>query len=152
MTASGLDELRSELTRLRRRYDAEIPQQLREARWYGDDSNNDEYHAVREEELVLEARIRLLHDAIARAVIVDAGQAARGVVAIGATVSIEDLSSRGESRRYRMANAHAIDCDAISAASPVGQAIMGAEPGTVVTVDLPGGRSRKVRVTAVERT
>jgi transcription elongation factor GreA len=152
MTASELDGLHSELRQLRQRFSAELPEQLREARSYGDDSNNDEYHAVREEEMVLKARIQLLEDAIARAVVVDPDQDEPGVVTIGATVAIKGLNSRDKSHRYRIVSAHAIDRDVITAASPVGQAIMGAEPGTVVTVDLPGGRSRKVRVTAVEGT
>lgn len=150
MTATGLEELRSELEQLRQRHSRDITQQLREARWYGHDSNNDEYHAVREEQMVLEARARLLEDAVARAVVVDPEEADHGVVAIGATVSIEDLNSRGKSRRYRIANAHSTGANVISAASPMGQALMGAAPGTVVTADLPHGRSRSVRVIAVE--
>ena len=70
MTAAGLDELRSELERLRQRTRSHVEQRLREARPYGDGSNNDEYQDVREEQMVLEARLAALEDTIDRAVVV----------------------------------------------------------------------------------
>jgi transcription elongation GreA/GreB family factor len=50
----------------------------------------------------------------------------------------------------RLARAHALDPDVISAASPMGQALIGAVAGDVVTLDLPNGGSRSVRLLAVE--
>ena len=58
------------LERAARRHREEIAQRLREARSYGDGSNNDEYHALREEQMVLEARIALLEATVARAVVI----------------------------------------------------------------------------------
>jgi hypothetical protein len=60
MTAADLESLRSELERLRERTGLEIAQRLREARFYGEGANNDEYHAVREEQMVLQARMASL--------------------------------------------------------------------------------------------
>jgi transcription elongation factor GreA len=149
MTASTLDELREELERLRARSRVEIAQQLREARAFGAGSNNDEFHAVREEQLVLEARIAALEETVARAAVVDPANAERGVMVIGSTVLVEDLDS-GAVRQYRLASAHhSGGPDTISAASPMGRALVGATPGTVVTVDLPNGRSRSVRLADV---
>jgi transcription elongation GreA/GreB family factor len=54
MTAASLEKLRGELARLRSRAVVQIAQELREARSFGEGSNNDEYHAVREEQMVLE--------------------------------------------------------------------------------------------------
>jgi transcription elongation factor GreA len=145
MTAATLDELRDELERLRARTRVEIAGQLREARAFGAGSNNDEFHAVREEQLVLEARIASLEETVARAAVVDPGDVERGVVVIGATVLVEDLDS-GAVSQYRLASAHhSLGPDTISAASLMGRAVIGATPGTVVTVDLPNGRSRSVR-------
>jgi transcription elongation factor GreA len=149
MTSAGLEELRGELAQLRRRVSEEIAQRLREARSYGDGSNNDEYHAVREEQMVLEARIASLENTVMRAVVLDPETAEEGVAGIGSTVSVEDLAS-GHRSRHRLASAHSSERGGISAASPMGHALMGATPGTVVTVDLPRGRSRTVRVVAVE--
>jgi transcription elongation factor GreA len=150
MTAASLNELRDELEQLRRRTRVEIAQRLREARSYGDGSNNDEHHAVREEQMVLEARIASLEDTLARATVVDPDEAARGVAAIGSTVLIEDLSSSAVSQ-HRLASAHgSLGPDSISAASPMGQALIGASPGTIVTVQLPNGRTRSIRLLDVK--
>ena len=149
MTRARLEELQGELARLGRRVGEETAQRLREARSYGEGSNNDEYHAVREDQLVLEARIASLADTVARAVVVDPAESPDDAAIIGSTVSIEDLSS-GAGSRHRLESAHSAKRDAISAASPIGQALMGARPGAVITVDLPNGRSRSLRVTAVE--
>ena len=150
MTAESLDELRVELERLRRRTKLQIAQRLREARPYGEGANNDEYHAIREEQIVLEARVAALEDTVARAVVVDVDDAAPGVAVIDSTVLIEDLAS-GLRSRYRLGSAHGPrGADIISAGSPMGQALMGARPGAVVTVELPNGRSRTVRLMAVK--
>jgi transcription elongation factor GreA len=150
MTAAGLESLRSELGRLRERTGLEVAHRLREARPYGEGANNDEYHAVREEQMVLQARIASLEETIARAIVVDSGDAVQGVAAIGSTLWVEDLAS-GATAPYRLAGAHqSIGPDVISAASPMGRALMGAVPGTVATVELPNGRSRNVRLVEVE--
>lgn len=140
MTAAGLESLRSELGRLRERTGLEVAHRLREARPYGEGANNDEYHAVREEQMVLQARMASL----------DRGDAVQGVAAIGSTVWVEDLAS-GTTAPYLLTSAHQpIGPDVISAASPIGRALIGAVPGTVATVDLPNGRSRSVRLVDVE--
>jgi transcription elongation GreA/GreB family factor len=94
MTAASLDELRSELERLRRSTRLQVEQSPREVRPYGEGSNNDEYHAVREEQMVLEARLAALEDAIARAIVVDNSEdLAQDAAVIGSTIAIEDLTS-----------------------------------------------------------
>ena len=149
MTATGLEDLRGELERLRNRGQQEIAQRLHDARAYGHGANNDEYHAVVEDQMVLSARIAMLDEIVGRAVVIDPDQADEGVAGIGATVLIEDFVL-GEEHRYRLAGAHALDPDVISAASPMGQALIGAVAGDVVTLDLPNGGSRSVRLLAVE--
>lgn len=152
MTAGGLMELERELEQLRRRYRLEISEALRDARSYGGGSNNDEYHALREDQMVVEARMALIEDTVSRAVIVRPDEAASDAATIGSTVVLEDLASPGHNQRYRLAGARSRDDDAISAASPMGQAVMGARSGAVLTVDLPNGASRSVRIIAVERS
>ena len=150
MTAASLEELRGELERLRRRARLQIAQALREARSFGEGSNNDEYHAVREEQMVLEAQLAALEQTIERATIAGPDEAAPGAAVIGSTVSIEDLPS-GTTASYRLTSAHqSLGADVISAASPVGRALIGAVPGATITVDLPNGRSRSMRLVDVE--
>ena len=148
MTATGLEQLRGELELLRHRVHEEIAQRFRDARSYGHGSNNDEHHAILEDQIILEARIALLDETVGRAVIVSPEED-EGVAVIGATVLIEDPAS-GEKRRHRLASAHSMNPNVISAASPMGQALMGARAGDVVTLDLPNGSSRSVRLLAVE--
>jgi transcription elongation factor GreA len=150
MTEASLEELRSEVEQLRRTTRDQVEQRLREARPYGEGSNNDEYHAIREEQMVLEARIGALEETIARAVVVEADPTASDVAVIGSMVTIQDLDSDARGR-YRLTSAHqALHPAIISAASPVGQALIGARPGSVVTIELPNGRSRSVRLVSVE--
>jgi len=100
--------------------------------------------------MVLEAQLAALEQTIERATIAGPDEVAPGAAVIGSTVSIEDLSS-GTTARYRLTSAHqSLGPDVISAASPVGQALIGAVPGATVTVDLPNGRSRSIRLVAVE--
>jgi transcription elongation factor GreA len=124
-------------------------ERLRDARQYGDGSNNDELHAVREEQMVVEARIALLEHVIVRAAIADPPERSGGVD-IGSTVSLEDVRS-GAIKTYRLASAHAIGDGTISAASPMGQALIGSHAGAVVSLELPNGRSRSVRLVSVLR-
>jgi transcription elongation factor GreA len=151
MTAAGLEAVRGELARLRRSARLEIEQRLREARAYGDGSNNDEHHAVREDQMVLEARMAALDETINRATVVDPGDAEPGAAVIGSTVSIEDLTS-GAISQHRLASAHSLGAGAISAASPMGQALIGAIPGATLTIKLPNGRARRVRLVDVTTT
>jgi transcription elongation factor GreA len=149
MTAATLDELRDELHRLRELANVETAQRLRDARGYGEGTNNDDYHAVREDQMVLEARIASLEATIGRARIVDSRAAGEETAVIGSTVLIEDLDS-GAVRRYRLVSAHeSLGWEAMSAGSPMGQAIVGTNPGTTVAVELPSGRVRRVRLVEV---
>jgi transcription elongation factor GreA len=149
MSPADLENLRMELRELRLRGRSEIAEGLRDARQYGNGSNNDELHAVREEEMVVEARIALLEHVIARAAVADLPERT-GSVGIGSTVSLEDVPS-GAIKTYRLASAHAVGAGTISAASPMGRALIGSRAGAVVDLELPSGRSRSVRVVSVER-
>jgi transcription elongation factor GreA len=149
MTADTLKDLRDELEQLRRHTRHEIAERLREARAYGAGSNNDEHHAVVEEQMVLEARLRQLEDTVARARLVDRHQVDEGVAVIGSVLLIEDIDS-GTLYEYRLGGDHEpVRSDTVSVSSPMGQALLGGAPGTIVVVDLPNGRSRSVRLVEV---
>ena len=149
MTAASLQQLRDALNQLRRRGRDEIAQRLREARQYGDGSNNDEFHAIREEQLVLEARMASLQETIETAAVIDPDDYPQGAAAIGSLVMIEDLAS-GQTTQYRLVSAYdSVSADTITAASPMGQALIGATPGAVLTVELPNARTRRVRLVHV---
>lgn len=149
VTAERIVALRRDVARLREEKDREIKQRLREARPFGDASDNDEYLAIMEDQAVLEARISVLEDVLVRARVVDE-RTEDGGVAVGSSVVVDDLGS-GLSERYRLVGAHEpIASGAVSAASPIGQALLGQRVGTTLAVTLPNGRVRSLRIATVE--
>lgn len=148
MTAASLEELRNELARVRRRARLQIAQELGEARSFGEGSNNDEYHAVREEQMVLEAHLAALEQRIERATVVGPDEAPRERLLSGRQSRSKTWPPERPGATGSPAH-QSLGPDVISAASPVGQALIGALPGVTVTVDLPNGRSRSVRLVDV---
>ena len=151
VTPAGLERLQRELDALRERSNLDMATRQRDARSYGSDSNNDEYYALREEQMVVDARMAQLEDLIRRARVIDTSKAGEaGVAALGARVVIEDLDS-GAIHTYELAGAHQeFGRTAVSAASPMGQALLGAAAGAELTVELPNGRSRSIRLISVD--
>jgi transcription elongation factor GreA len=145
MTAHGLAALRNHLEGLRRERDHEVRERLEAARGSGED----EYLAIKEEEAVLAARIANLEDLLARASVADAGAGGHTVVGIGATVSVEFLAS-GATARLRIVGAHEpLRSQTASTASPIGQALLGKEPGEIVQFELPSGKAQSLRVLGI---
>lgn len=150
LTPEGEQMLRAELARLRQRLDGEFTERLREAHGFGSSHENDEYLQIKEEEAVLASRMRQLESLLDSAEIIDEESAGRGVVAIGSVVEVRNLSS-GKVRRHRITGGFepARPGD-VSAGSPVGEALLGREPGDTVAIELPTGRTTELEVVAVE--
>ncbi|HEY1191086.1 MAG TPA: transcription elongation factor GreA, partial [Gemmata sp.] len=88
MTREGYDKLKVELDRLRGTEMIEITKRVAAARDLGDLSENAEYHAAREDQGMLQARINDLSDRLSRAVIVDTSTLPKGTVAFGSRVRV----------------------------------------------------------------
>lgn len=145
LTATARRALEEALARLRDERLREIPARLRIAREFGDTANNDEHLAIREEEAVLAARLARLEDVLRRAVVVDPA-AAYDSVAIGSNVSAVDVET-GETLEYLIDGAHgARKPGTVSAVSPVGRAMLGRRRGEHVSVELPNGRTRELKL------
>jgi transcription elongation factor GreA len=153
MSEQGLAALRDELAQLRDRKAGEVAEQLREARSFGNAAGNDELWAIREDEAILDARIARLEEIIAVARVAKTGTPGPGVAAIGSVVELEDIGT-GTTTRYRIVAVHdpapVPGITAVSAASPVGRAIIGNSVGARVSVELPRGGSRELRLVGVE--
>src|SRR5579872_7071406 len=91
MTREGYDKLKAELDRLRNVEMIEVTKRVASAREMGDLSENAEYHAAREDQGILQARINDLKDQLARAEIVDPSSLPRGTVVFGCRVKVKDL-------------------------------------------------------------
>jgi transcription elongation factor GreA len=149
VTEAAYAALQRERDRLQDEKQRHLPERLRLARESGDTASNDEHLAIREEEAVLDARLRRVEDILSSAKLVDAtGSGDR--VAIGSSVTVLDTDS-GEPIDYVIDSAHApAKPRSVSAVSPVGSALLGRSIGDTVTVALPRkGRTRVLEVLAI---
>src|SRR5206468_12563821 len=92
LTQAQKEQLEAELADLEGPKRADAVQAIATARAFGDLSENFEYHAAKNEQGLLERRIRVLRDRLSRAVLVDEGAAADGTVTVGSKVELEDES------------------------------------------------------------
>ena len=141
MTTAQKRQLESELAQLEGPRRTEVVQAIATARGFGDLSENFEYHAAKNEQGLLEHRIRSIRDRLTRSVLVEQEPTASGEVGIGSTVEIED--EKGERMTIEISSVGGVSPD-----SPLGSALLGAKPGDDVEVDAPRG-SWRARVIAI---
>jgi transcription elongation factor GreA len=135
MTAAQKRQLESELAELEGPQRAAVVHAIATARGFGDLSENFEYHAAKNEQGLLEHRIRSIRDRLDRAVLVEEEASASGVVGIGSTVEIED--DKGERMTVEISSVGGVSPD-----SPLGRALLGAKSGDEVEVNAPRGSWR----------
>jgi transcription elongation factor GreA len=141
LTQAQKDQLESELAELEGPRRQEVVKAIATARGFGDLSENFEYHAAKNEQGLLERRIRMLRDRLHRAVIVDESARATDTVGVGSSVEIED--EQGERMQVEISSVGGVSPD-----SPVGQALMGRKAGDEVTIAAPRG-SWRARILSV---
>ena len=149
LTAEGRQRLVEELEYREGEKHDEIVERIKEARSFGDLSENSEYDAAKEEQSQNESRINEIRQILATAVIVEAGHSLS--VSIGATVELED--EKGKKSTFTIVGTTETNSleHKISNESPVGSALMGHEKGDVIEVVAPSGRTRKYTITAITR-
>ena len=141
ITILGAKTLRTELRRLKSVERPRIVQAIAEARAHGDLKENAEYHAAKEEQGFIEARIRDIDGKLSNAQIIDVTQfGSTGKVIFGATVDLVDEED-GRELTYRIVGEDEADIAAgmISVGSPIARALIGKEEGDVAVVNAPGG-------------
>lgn len=139
-TAEGLAELTAELKQLKEVERPQVIADIAEARAHGDLSENAEYHAAREKQGFIEARIKELESGLSRASVVDTEAQDANIVRFGAFVTFSNEES-GETKTLRIvgdleAN---IEKNRISLSSPLARAFLGKEVGDLVEVSAPRG-------------
>lgn len=144
-----VEKLKTELAALRRELNIDLPKIIEEARAHGDLKENAEYHAAKEKQGMVSARVGNLEARIKELSIYTISSIPRGVVGYGSLVELEDLES-GDAILYEMVFPEEVDMAAgkISLTSPVGQALLKRVEGDEVTIQLPNGR-KKYQVTGV---
>jgi len=150
MTKEGYQKLRAELIKLRSDGRSEISKQLEEARSFGDLSENAEYHAAKEAQAKLEARIQFLESQLSKAKVIDSDQIDTSQVTLGTKVTLKDLDLNKEFT-YVIVNSEETDPSnhRISVSSPVGQAIIGKAVGDEVIARAPRG-TRRLKILRIE--
>jgi transcription elongation factor GreA len=150
LTPETHQRLVAELEDLKTRGRIEIAHQIEAARALGDLSENGDYHAAKDAQGKMEARIRQLDVMLFSAVIVDASASSSSVVGTGTTIGIR-YEGDEEIERYFVGSIEEKRTDAavISPGSPLGQALIGKAVGDTVEFDAPNGRL-KVAIVSVE--
>ena len=140
LTKSGLHEKQEKLEYLKVVRRGEISEQIKEARAFGDLSENAEYDEAKNEQARVENEIANLEKILRNATVVDDTEIDLSRVGIGTTVKILDVEFN-EEEEYHIVGSIEADADRgqISNESPVGAALMGKKVGDVVDVESPGG-------------
>ena len=140
ISVQGLALVKAELERLKKAR-PEVIQAIKEAREEGDLSENAGYHAARERQGMLEAKITYIESRMPRFTVVDLANMSSDTVIYGATVTLEDVES-GETKEYTILGPDETDYvkGSISVFSPVGKALIGREEGDEISVEAPRGK------------
>ena len=139
MTRPGFEKLSAELDRLKRVERPSIVKAIAEARAHGDLSENAEYHAAREKQGFIEARINELEAKVGAAEVIDPPSGGDRIT-FGSTVLLED--GAGKEIRYQIVGSDEADptVGRISVMSPLARTLIGKRVGESVTAQLPAGK------------
>lgn len=142
MTSYGYERLCEELKKLKEIERPNIIKEIDIARSYGDLKENAEYHAAKDKQLFIEARIAELSEMLANAQVIDPSTLAHDRVSFGSTVKILNLASNKE-MTYTIVGGFESDPNLglISIGSPIAKSLLGKEEGDEVSIVLPSGES-----------
>ncbi len=151
-TQAGFEALQKELAYLKNVRRNEIKEEVAKARSYGDLSENSEYDEAKNEEAKIEMRIHELEEMIAVAHVIDESEIDHTKVSVGALVDVENLNTAAK-KTYHIVGSYETDPTAgkISDQSAIGAALLGAQEGETVSVELPNGKEVRFKVLGVRR-
>ena len=153
MTAERLEELKAELEHLKTVREHEVAELIKEARGFGDLSENSEYDEAKNEQGKLYSRIAELEAIIPNAIIIDENASTEKGANIGTTVTVERLDN-GARSEFVLVGSQEANPKAkpmrLSDESPFGKAVMGHHADEVVTVEAPA-MSFQIRILSVTR-
>jgi transcription elongation factor GreA len=153
LTREGLDKLQQELSYLSNDKRREVAERIKEAREFGDISENSEYDDAKNEQAMLEAKIAQIEEKLRAATVVDSSDLGTDEVRVGSTVHVKDEKT-GKSVKYTVVgSAEANPGEGkLSNESPVGKALLGHKRGETVSVQVPRGPARKLKITKIDVT
>ena len=151
ITPEGLKKLEEEieyLSTVRRR---EVSERIREARDFGDISENAEYDDAKNEQAQLEGQISQLEERLRRSTVVEKGAKDTSAVGFGSVVHIKDQDS-GDSRKFQIVGSTEADLAGgkLSSESPIGAALIGGKVNQIVKIPAPKGLEKQFKITKIE--
>jgi len=150
LTSEGLKELKTKIEHLSTERRREVAERIKAAREFGDIAENAEYDDAKNEQAMLEKQISDLEDTLRSATIVDA-PATSDAVSVGVTVHVKDQKTDKSQKFKIVGSAEANPAEQkLSNESPVGRALIGHKRGDVVSVPVPKGPARKLKITKIE--
>ncbi len=141
LTKEGYEKIVAEYDELVSIRRAEVAARIKEAREFGDISENAEYDAAKNEQAELEERINKLENMMRKAKIIEEGKTNRGRVNIGSKVTVKDLKTKKTETFIIVGSTEADPFEGkISNESKVGEALIGSKIGDKVEIDVPAGK------------
>jgi transcription elongation factor GreA len=151
LTPEGLEKLKQEIEFLSGEKRREVAERIKEAREFGDISENSEYDDAKNEQMMLESRIASLEEKLRSATVIDSSELDSNIVRVGVTVDTKDDKGKGD--KFMIVGSTEADPSAspkrLSNESPVGKALLGHKKGDTVDVHLPSGKVRKLTIAKI---
>ena len=151
LTPEGLEELKAKIEHLSGERRREVAERIKEAREFGDISENSEYDDAKNEQAMLEKQIADLEDKLRNARLIDEKDVDTESVTVGVTVHVKDQKTDKSTKFRIVGSAEANPSEQkLSNESPVGKALIGHKRGEIVSVPVPRGPARKLKITKIE--
>src|SRR5437660_6297920 len=151
LTKQGLAELKEKIEHLSTERRREVAERIKEAREFGDISENSEYDDAKNEQAMLERQISELEEKLRSASVIDEKSVTTEQVSVGVTVHVKDQKTDKSSKYKIVGSAEANPAESkLSNESPVGKALLGKKRGDLVSVPVPRGPARKLKITKIE--
>src|SRR3984885_1922382 len=151
LTPEGLQKLNDELELLSTEKRREVAERIKEAREFGDISENSEYDDAKNEQAMVESRIAQLQEKLRMAPIIQAKDLSPDIAQVGSVVHVKDERT-GKSVRYTIVGSAEAKPNEhkLSNESPVGRALIGHKRNEAVAVTVPRGPARKLKITKID--
>ena len=151
ITPEGLEKLKEEIDHLTTVKRREVAERIKEAREFGDISENAEYDDAKNEQALLEQRIAQLEERLRRATVIDEKVIGTDEVQFGSVVHVKDQKT-DVSQKFQIVGSTEADPleHKLSNESPIGKALLGHKRNDVVTVEVPRGPKKKLKITKIE--
>ncbi len=141
MTREGYEKLKADLDRMQNSEMLEVAKRIATARELGDLSENAEYHAAREDQGMLQARVDSLRDKLSRAYFLEKSNLPSDTVVFGSKVKVKDVK-HGDEEVYQIVGPGEEDYNEnrILTSSPIGQGLLGKKIGETAEIAVPMGK------------